>query len=197
LKHYAQFCFRLATLLHVTPKKIKAYVDNHLNELSPTADAWSTLRFIRRTALELINHDKEVRISWVNDDSMLYTDPANGASIQVDTSMVKDFGLSLVIRAEQILEKLGVPHLSEEEMKQIRDPLNARGEYSSILSFNDQLATRLNKAVNIKASDLKLLYELHLIVVCLTAIDGGGELRYSEALANLYVLARKVLKLCS
>ncbi len=128
---------------------------------------------------------------------MLYTDPANGASIQVDTSMVKDFGLSLVIRAEQILEKLGVPHLSEEEMKQIRDPLNARGEYSSILSFNDQLATRLNKAVNIKASDLKLLYELHLIVVCLTAIDGGGELRYSEALANLYVLARKVLKLCS
>jgi hypothetical protein len=161
-----------------------------MNELSPTADAWSTLRFIRRTALDLINHDKEVRISWINDESMLYIDPANGASIQVDISMVKDFGLSLAIRAEEILEQFSVPHLLEQEMKQIRDPLNARGEYASILTFNDQLATRLNAAVNIKESDLKLLYELHLIVVSLTAMDGGGELRYSEALANLCVLAR-------
>ena len=104
--------------------------------------------------------------------------------------MVKDFGLSLAIRAEEILEQFSVPHLSEQEMKQIRDPLNARGEYASILTFNDQLATRLNAAVNIKESDLKLLYELHLIVVSLTAMDGGGELRYSEALANLCVFAR-------
>jgi hypothetical protein len=186
LTRYAQFWFRLATLLHVTPKKIKAYVGCHLNELSPTADAWSTLRFIRRTAVELVNHDKEVRISWVNDDSMIYIDPANGASIQVDMSMVKDLGLSLAIRAEEILGKLAVPHLCEQELLQIRDPLNARGEYTSVLTFNDHLATNLNATVNIKASDLKLLYELHMIVVSLTAIDGGGELRYTEALANLY-----------
>ena len=100
--------------------------------------------------------------------------------------MVKDLGLSLAIRAEEILEKLGVPHLSEQELREIRDPLNGRGEYASVLTYNDHLATRLNATVNIKASDLKLLSELHLIVVSLTAIDGGGELRYSEALANLY-----------
>ena len=117
---------------------------------------------------------------------MLYIDPANGESIKVDISMVKDLGLSLAIRAEEILEKLGVPHLSEQELREIRDPLNGRGEYASVLTYNDHLATRLNATVNIKASDLKLLSELHLIVVSLTAIDGGGELRYSEALANLY-----------
>ena len=158
--------------------------------MSPTADAWSTLRFIRRTALDLIDHDKEVRISRVNDDSMFYIDPANGESIPVDISMVKNLGLSLAIRAEEILDRLRVPQLSEQEMRQIRDPLNARGEFVSILSFNDQLATRLNAAVSIQASDLKLLYELHMIVVSLTAIEGGGELRFSEALANLCVLAR-------
>lgn len=100
--------------------------------------------------------------------------------------MAANLRLLLVTRAEEILDKLQVPRPSKAEASQIRDPLNAKGEYTCLLTFNDSLATRLGANVHIQECDLKLLSELHLIVASLSGIEGAGELRYTEALANLY-----------
>ena len=60
---------------------------------------------------------------------MSYLDKVSGQSIPVDVSMVKPPGLLLVSRAQTILDQLKVPHLTEEQIRSIRDPLNSSGDY--------------------------------------------------------------------
>ncbi len=169
------------------PEKIKKDVDRHFNELNPSADAWSTMRFIRRAALSAISdNDKDVRITWVDQTSMIYTDPATGTPTKVGITDMKNLGLAFATRAEEILDLLNVPVPSEEEVRQVRDPLNSKGEYACLLTYNDDLATRHMHKVNIQSCDMKLLTELHMCVNNLSIIEGGGELRFTEALGNLF-----------
>jgi len=59
-----QFCFRLVTMIFVRPKQLTKYIGSDINEVCPTAGAWSTVRCIRRVAIELIsNNNKVVRIT--------------------------------------------------------------------------------------------------------------------------------------
>ena len=53
----------------------------------------------------------------------------SGQSIPVDVLMVKQLGLLLVSRAETILDQLKVPHLTEEQIRSIRDTLYSSGDY--------------------------------------------------------------------
>jgi hypothetical protein len=185
LTSHLQFFFRLATLIHVKPANIKKEVSTHFDELNPSADAWSTLRFIRRAALTVISdQDKTVRIVWIDKQTMAYTNPADGEVIHVNTNDMKNLGNEFATRAEEILHKFNVPVLTDCEICQVRDPLNAKGEFASLLTFNDVLATSKMHQVKIVVTDLKLLSELHLNVANLTAIDGAGELRYTESLAH-------------
>ena len=185
LTNLRQFFFRLATLIHVQPANIKKEVNKHFEELNPSADAWSTLRFIRRAALTVISdNDKTVRIAWIDQQTMEYTNPADGEVIRVHTNDMKNLGVAFATRAEEILHQFNVPVLTDDEISQVRDPLNAKGEFASLLTFNDALATSKMHQVKIGVQDLKLLTELHLNVSILTAIDGAGELRYTESLAH-------------
>ncbi len=169
------------------PTNIKKEVNKQFDELNPSADAWSTLRFIRRAALTVISdNDKTVRIAWIDQQTMEYTNPADGEVIRVHTNDMKNLGEAFATRAEMILHQFNVPVLTDDEISQVRDPLNAKGEFASLLTFNDALATSKMHQVKIRVQDLKLLTELHLNVANLTAIDGAGELRYTESLAHHY-----------
>ena len=180
-----QFFFRLATLIHVKPANIKKEVSRHFDELNPSADAWSTLKFIRRAALTVISdNDKSVRIAWIDPQTMAYTNPADGEVLHVSMNDMKNLGNEFATRAEEILHQFNVPVLTDHEISQVRDPLNAKGEFASLLTFNDALATSKMHQIIIGVKDLKLLTELHLNVSCLTAIDGAGELRFTECLAH-------------
>jgi hypothetical protein len=117
---------------------------------------------------------------------MIYTDPATGTPTKVGITDMKNLGLAFATRAEEILQLFNVPVLTDYEISQIRDPLNAKGEFASLLTFNDALATSKMHKVKIGVQDLKLVTELHLVVSNLTAIDGAGELRYTEAIAHNY-----------
>ena len=169
------------------PQDIKKEVSKHFDELNPTADAWSALRSIRRAALTVMSdNDKTVRIAWSDQQTMAYTNPDNGEVTRVHTNDMKNLALGFATRAEEILHIFNVPVLTDYEISQVRDPLNAKGEFASLLTFNDALATSKMRQVKIGVQDLKLVSELHLNVSNLTAIDGAGELRYTESLAHHY-----------
>jgi len=171
----------------VKPAEIKKEVNKHFEELNPSAEAWSTMRFIRRAALTVISdNDKTVRIAWIDQQTMEYTNPADGEVLRVHTNDMKNLGVAFATRAEEILKQFNVPVLTDDEISQVRDPLNAKGEFASLLTFNDALATSKMYQVKIGVQDLKLVSELHLNVSNLTAIDGAGELRYTESLAHHY-----------
>ena len=119
--------------------------------------------------------------------------------------MIRQVSNAFASRAEYLLEVLEVPQLSESQVimimstkacrlhtclqiSSIKDPLSMNSETRnvSLLSYNSELAETLSTNVSIKEKDLKLVTELHLTVMCLAAMEGGGQLRFTEAMAAIF-----------
>lgn len=89
-------------------------------------------------------------------------------------------------------------------MASIRDPLvsNCESGNVSLLSYNSELSDKYAEIIHRIAEKgnsetLKQLTELHLCVMCLAGMEGGGKLRFSEAVSALFSspnhLARRTL----
>ena len=185
---------------------LKGDVAKHLDDTTPST--WSTLRHVRITAVGIhkIHEQKGVNIEWVSTDTLNYILP-NGDKVLVSFQMISDFAEVFQRRAEEILEHFKVPQLTAEQLQSVKDPLGKAGTYASLLTFNDKLATTLSANVVIK--DEKLLTELHLCGISLrlhahtqmmlgqphlthlaadilSALEGCGHLRFTEAVSQLY-----------
>ena len=185
---------------------LKGDVAKHLDDTTPST--WSTLRHVRITAVGIhkIHEQKGVNIEWVSTDTLNYILP-NGDKVLVSFQMISDFAEVFQRRAEEILEHFKVPQLTAEQLQSVKDPLGKAGTYASLLTFNDKLATILSANVVIK--DEKLLTELHLCGISLrlhahtqmmlgqphltnlaadilSALEGCGQLRFTEAVSQLF-----------
>lgn len=151
-----------------------------------------------------MHEDKDVKIEWLSPDVLNYIHSRSGDKFRVSFEDISEFGQVFQRRAEEILQHFGVPVLTPEQLHSVKDPLVLAGAHVSLLTYNDKLASELSKGVTITAKDEKLLTELHLCGITITcisvnhlstsdkravdilsAVEGCGHLRFTEAVSQL------------
>jgi hypothetical protein len=142
---------------------------------------------------------------------------------EISIEMIRNTADSFASRAEWLLRNMDVSDLTDEEVHSvfafvlvrhfsvtlsqvasIQDPLASNGEsgnislllYNSILSEKySEITQRIAEKGNKKTLDQ--MTELHLCVICLAAMEGAGQLRFSEVVSALFSspnhLARRTL----
>ncbi len=173
--------------------------------MKPSAKAWSTIKFVRGIAIDcmLEGMEKVTRVRWTSTGDIVYICPKSGTETHISLQMVHRLGDSFDARAAAILTELNVPELSEEQLHSIRDPLTSSREAGSVslMCFNAGLMQTFSEIIKqIARGDEKTLdklSELHLCVMCKSAMEGAGILRFTEAVCAMYSspnqLARRTL----
>ncbi len=200
-----QFCMRLSALITVTEPKMEKEVNKWFHELKPSAKAWSTIKFVRGIAIDcmLEGMEKVTRVRWMSTSDIVYICPKSGTETRISLQMIRRLTDSFDSRAAAILTDLNVPELSEEQLASIRDPLTSSRESGSVslMCFNAELSEWFSEVIKqIARGDAKTLdklTELHLCVMCKSAMEGAGILRFTEAVCAMYSspnqLARRTL----
>jgi hypothetical protein len=90
-----------------------------------------------------IHEDKDVTIEWVSSTSLNLIQPRSGEKYLVTFQDIDEFAHVFSSRAEAILQRLGVPRLTDEQLQLVKDPLGTKGAHVSLLTYNDKLASEL------------------------------------------------------
>jgi hypothetical protein len=123
-------------MVHVAPRQVNVFVVS-LSYKVTSEDRISALGIMK------IHEDKDVKIEWVTPTSMNFIQPRSGEKVLITFQEINEFAKVFSDRAQAILSQLGVPHLTEEQIQRVKDPLGTKGAHVSLLSYNDQLATEL------------------------------------------------------
>lgn len=74
-----------------------------------------------------IHEDKDVNIEWVSSTSLNFIQPRSGEKVMVTFQDIAEFAEVFSSRAEEILQQLGVPQLTDEQLQSVKDPLGTKG----------------------------------------------------------------------
>lgn len=107
----------------------------------------------------------------------------------ITLEMIRSFENDLQNLAESILDRIGVGHLSPQQVTSVRDGAGAGAGYN-LCHYNDDLVDALHidgpQYAKDKKEMLKQISLLTLTIMHLAAIEGGGHIRYTETVSALF-----------